>query len=179
MIQTSERDHDHPNSFSDTSTPVRSNPATPGETEAVLQPNMRTAVWVYHGMILLFSAAVLSVAAMLSVRGQRQVILPWLQQPLPEICLFRNTLGIDCPGCGLTRAFISLSHGEFSRAFRFNPASIPLFLLVVLQIPYRALRMWRRRPAQRVWNPSSFTWVLWGTAVILLLQWIVKLATMT
>lgn len=39
-------------------------------------------------------------------------------------CGFRNTFGIPCLSCGGTRAFESLSHGQFLEAIAFNPAVI-------------------------------------------------------
>jgi hypothetical protein len=36
-------------------------------------------------------------------------------------CLFRALTGLQCPGCGSTRALHHLLHGEFARAFRYNP----------------------------------------------------------
>lgn len=37
------------------------------------------------------------------------------------ICLIKRFLGIPCPGCGLTRAVISLCHGDISSAIKLNP----------------------------------------------------------
>lgn len=36
-------------------------------------------------------------------------------------CLFRYFLDIQCPGCGLTRALISLFRLDFSSAMRYHP----------------------------------------------------------
>ncbi|MDL2225959.1 DUF2752 domain-containing protein [Eubacteriales bacterium OttesenSCG-928-M02] len=49
-----------------------------------------------------------------------------------SICLIKNTLGIPCPGCGLTRAFSSILRGNLPLAFRQNILSIPLFLGFIL-----------------------------------------------
>lgn len=35
-------------------------------------------------------------------------------------CLFRTLTGLDCPGCGMTRAFHALLHFQLLRALRFN-----------------------------------------------------------
>ncbi len=45
---------------------------------------------------------------------------------LPELCLFRRLFDVACPGCGMTRAMISLSNLEFARALALNPLSLPL-----------------------------------------------------
>jgi uncharacterized protein DUF2752 len=38
----------------------------------------------------------------------------------PIVCGSRLLWGVPCPGCGLTRAFCFMSHGEFEAALRFN-----------------------------------------------------------
>lgn len=35
-------------------------------------------------------------------------------------CLWKSIFGINCPGCGLTTAFISLLEFDFEEAFRIN-----------------------------------------------------------
>jgi len=42
------------------------------------------------------------------------------------ICYFKTITGLPCPGCGLTRAFISLYKGNMLEAFMYHP----LWLLV-------------------------------------------------
>lgn len=36
-------------------------------------------------------------------------------------CVFRMLTGLDCPGCGTTRAAHAILHGRFGEAFRLNP----------------------------------------------------------
>lgn len=38
----------------------------------------------------------------------------------PSPCIFRNLLGVRCPGCGMTRAVSCAVHGKFERAFNYN-----------------------------------------------------------
>lgn len=44
-------------------------------------------------------------------------------------CFLFSTTGFACPGCGLTRGFHALFHGDIAAAMGFN-ALIPLFLLI-------------------------------------------------
>ena len=44
------------------------------------------------------------------------------------VCIFRGYLGIPCPGCGMTRAWLAVFDGDIPRAFFFHP----LFWLVPL-----------------------------------------------
>ena len=36
-------------------------------------------------------------------------------------CIYKRLLGITCPGCGLTRAYKSLIHGDIKQAFYYHP----------------------------------------------------------
>ncbi|MFA6566892.1 MAG: DUF2752 domain-containing protein [Victivallales bacterium] len=55
-------------------------------------------------------------------------------------CYFRKITGLDCPGCGLTRGFIALCHGNFAEAFRVNA-------LTYLVAPFFAYRLARSMSA--------------------------------
>jgi len=46
----------------------------------------------------------------------------------PVVCLFRRTLELPCPGCGLTRAFSHLARGDLQGAVAFHPLA-PVLLL--------------------------------------------------
>ena len=65
--------------------------------------------------------------------------------PRVSVCPFRSTTGLPCPGCGLTRAFCAIGHGELSAAWAFNPFSFVLFALAVFLVFQPLLR--RRAPA--------------------------------
>src|SRR5262249_47049977 len=98
---------------------------------------------LYHIILLALSSGVLLAAAILSIRDRSQVVLPGLQLPIPELCTMRRLVGIDCPGCGLTRCFISLAHGDLAAAWSYNPAGLWLFLIMAFQIPFRSYQLWR------------------------------------
>ncbi len=44
-----------------------------------------------------------------------------------DTCAFHALTGLSCPGCGLTRAFCAISHGQFHDAWSFHPFSFPLY----------------------------------------------------
>jgi hypothetical protein len=50
--------------------------------------------------------------------------------PLTEktICGFRIATGLDCPSCGLTRAFRAMGRLDAAEAFRYNPLGPVIFL---------------------------------------------------
>jgi hypothetical protein len=81
------------------------------------------------------------------------------------------TLGLPCPGCGITRALGHATHGLFREAFAFH-AIWPLVLayLTFLWI-YKLVEVVRGEP------PKLPTYKIGGTAIIVLLGfWVVRLA---
>lgn len=40
-----------------------------------------------------------------------------------SVCLWRAATGFPCPGCGMTRALLSLARGDLHAAWQFNPGS--------------------------------------------------------
>ena len=81
------------------------------------------------------------------------------------VCPLYKFTGIACPGCGLTRAFHALLHGDFGTALGFN-ALLPFFLLifayflvstVLVAVRGRGLSINFYRP-----------WMLWAITVLLI-----------
>jgi hypothetical protein len=61
---------------------------------------------------------------------------------MPE-CFIRSITGLECPGCGMTRATYAILHGRFAEAFRLNPVGIILFPLALIGLGF-ALIAWVR-----------------------------------
>ena len=51
-----------------------------------------------------------------------------------SLCAFRAITGIQCPGCGMTRAFLSLGQLKFKEAIQLNPFSLFLLITMILYI---------------------------------------------
>ena len=63
-----------------------------------------------------------------------------------NLCLFHTLTGLECPGCGMTRAFHAISHGDFAAAINYNifaPVVYLCFMLILLS-DIASLTMGRR-----------------------------------
>jgi hypothetical protein len=56
---------------------------------------------------------------------------------LPHFCLFDKLIGVECPVCGITRAFCEMSKGNLVNAYNFNLASLSVAFYFAFQIPLR------------------------------------------
>lgn len=52
----------------------------------------------------------------------------WVPSGSRTLCVFRITLGLPCPGCGLTRAASHLLHGDLAASIRLHPFALLLAL---------------------------------------------------
>jgi hypothetical protein len=50
------------------------------------------------------------------------------------VCLSKALFGLNCPGCGLTRAFDALMHAHIREAALLNPAIFVLIIIPPLQV---------------------------------------------
>lgn len=93
------------------------------------------------------------------------------------LCPFRALTGYPCPGCGMTRAFSAIAHGEVWRAVRYNPLS-PLLFLALIAVWAGALATILSWPRVRTLvmrlRPNALTTNV--LLVIVLAWWIVRLA---
>lgn len=73
---------------------------------------------------------------------------PEVRGHLAPACPFRAVTGLDCPGCGGTRALFALTRGDVALALDHNlVTTIALPVLVVAWALWLAVRMgWRQRP---------------------------------
>lgn len=129
-----------------------------------------------HWILLSLSAAVLVLAVALQVRGEEQVVIPVIDIPVPGTCSFKAYVGVDCPGCGLTRCFVSVAHGQLGRAWHYNPVGIFFFAVVATQLPFRTLQIWRLRQGLSEVRLGWWSyWLLFGVAIALLVQWVLRM----
>jgi hypothetical protein len=124
--------------------------------------------------MLRLSLLALGLACLLQVRSDQRVEFRWgWTGPLPESCGSRVFLGMECPGCGLTRSFIYLSRGQWSDAWKVNRVGWLLALATVFQVPYRlyCMRELRAGRSARFWWAP---WCSWIIIIALLGNWTLK-----
>lgn len=57
---------------------------------------------------------------------------------ITSLCPIKALTGLNCPGCGITRMFVALFHGNVYQAFRYNPlVFIELPIIAILILLYR------------------------------------------
>jgi len=66
--------------------------------------------------------------------------------PDRSFCPFKIITGIDCPGCGITRAILSISQLKFAQAIEFNYLSFILLISMILYLFKNKLKIKRLNP---------------------------------
>lgn len=87
---------------------------------------------------------------------------------LPSLCPFHNLSGVPCPGCGLTRSFVCLAHGQIAAAFEFHPLGPLLFAGAIAGV------------FSAFWTPPNLSyraqkWALATGAALLVASWMLRL----
>jgi len=60
-------------------------------------------------------------------------LINWLEShQIP--CFYKKYFGIECPGCGMQRAFIELLKGNIIESIKIYPALIPIIIMLFLLI---------------------------------------------
>ncbi len=123
-----------------------------------------------HELTIGLCVVALVLSFLLEVRPDEGVSFRFLPDwRLPESCGARQWVGIDCPGCGLTRSFVRLAEGDWRASVAVHPLGWIIAGFAAFQIPYRiaALRTRRNRPfglwpRYCAWAVILALFVVWG-----------------
>lgn len=157
--------------------PTADAPVAPAIQRPAPAPSIRAAHYDdYHRLVLAIAAGVLIAAGLLQVRTDQRIAVSLLSAwPLPEVCQSKVLLGLDCPGCGLTRSFVHLAHGDLTASLAVHPLGWLVACFVALQIPYRT---WALCSANGAPLGNRLPWSVTAALVIALVAaWIARLLT--
>lgn len=85
----------------------------------------------------------IGIAVALAVLGAAAVLTPAALLQVAPRCLFSLLLDSTCWGCGMTRASMSLLHGDVAAAWQLNRGSLLVLPLLLLLYARHAHRIWR------------------------------------
>lgn len=94
----------------------------------------------------MFSKISIAVLALILTVG-----LWWDLADLPNqtLCMFKRIFTQDCPGCGLTRAFLLIPKGEWRAAWQLNPGSFALYGFFAAVFGNELQKLLRGKPSHR------------------------------
>lgn len=92
--------------------------------------------------LLIISVGVVIASMILTPSTEAVALFGW---EVPPLCMFSAVVGLDCFGCGLTRSFTYVGHGQFTEAMQLHMLGPALYALVFAQLPLRSWRLWRTR----------------------------------
>lgn len=92
-------------------------------------------------------------------------MIHWLEHHL-FACFFKSHFGIECPGCGMQRALLSLLKGDLSESIAYHAALIPFLVTIVLLM----IQLFLKRE-----NGGKYVmWAFIMTSAITLIQFVVR-----
>jgi hypothetical protein len=78
------------------------------------------------------------------------------------VCLFHKVTGLNCPGCGATRALYALLHGNFLLALKDNALFVFTLAALTARGSWFAAKHFLRKPAGQFLSPK----MLWAFLVV-------------
>ena len=81
------------------------------------------------------------------------------------VCQFHRLTGLNCPGCGMTRALYALLHGNFSAALRDNALFVLAPGVLLVRGLWFLVKKLNGRPAGE-FIPANFLWLLLAIALL-------------
>lgn len=109
--------------------------------------------------IVVLSLVLFSIGIVLLILAKKGIMIP---------CVFNKFTGLECPGCGNTRAVIALARLDFKKAFFYNPI-FPLeffyigWVYVIASINYMKGKCFSYQPPIKLMDIIFLAvFLLWG-----------------
>ena len=97
---------------------------------------------------------------------------------LPSLCPFYNLTGLPCPGCGLTRAFVCLGHGQWRESLHWHPLGWLVYgVFFVLWL--RGTLFWLREFTLWPLSPLITRRLSWGALALLVATGLARIGWLT
>jgi hypothetical protein len=111
-----------------------------------------------------FFAGIVSVAAILGAVAVVFFFNPATHGFYP-VCLFHRWTGLNCPGCGGTRAVYALLHGHFQRALKDNALFIvSLGATAIWSVRFAFQKLRKQKAALSL--PPGILWAFLAAAIV-------------
>lgn len=96
------------------------------------------------------------------------VVIPPFHEGEFTVCILKNALGIPCPGCGMTRAFLFFGHGDVHTAMKLNINSLLIFPMITIMWLHGAFTMLTGREVKVILTRRELFFVCMtaGTAMV-------------
>ena len=122
--------------------------------------HMDRALWVILGMLALAGAA-------FALYQQGPGGAAWMPG-----CTFHKFTGLNCPGCGMTRAAYATLHGRIGEGFRMNPVGMVLVPVACIGLGIEILGWVRGKPLPLRFNIGARG--AWGIGWVVISFWILR-----
>ena len=130
---------------------------------------------VLHVLVLIVSLVFVCAPALMVLTPDKHCRFIWKDEPAPNLCGFKIMTGHDCPGCGMTRCFVCMVHGNVLEAIHFHPWGAAAYMLLLSQIPYRIYALIRLRRGLPDWYFPYWTQVFCVFLGLYFVQWFIRL----
>ncbi len=84
-------------------------------------------------------------------------------------CSFKTAFGVDCPGCGMQRAFLALIKGNLVESLNFNASLIPFLLTFFYSIAHLIINFKN--------GARNIVWFFCITVGIMVVNFVIKMAS--
>ena len=91
------------------------------------------------------------------------------------LCIFRASSGFPCPGCGMTRSFISISGGNLALAYRYHPLGIVIYVLFLYLFVVKIVEIIRGRTGLIKYNKHFVTIFFYVLIIAMLVNGVIRL----
>ena len=90
-----------------------------------------------HKTYLVLTLAMLIAPIFLSVGTDASSTIQLGGYKFPPACPSERYFHVQCPGCGMTHAFVCITHGQIRDSFHWNRVGLLLYLFFVYQVIFR------------------------------------------